>query len=84
MLKTSEGYDGLDIFARSFRKVLIDHKMQALVLALPLCALEQVPEVPRTSVCTSVKRIHLFVSLETWSEFGWKFVILEAGYKRRG
>lgn len=58
------------------------HKMQPLVLALPLCTLEQVPEIPHTSV--SMSKMDKFVTPETWGEFGWKFVTSDVGYKEKG
>lgn len=56
--------------------------MQPLALALPLCALEQVPEIPQTSV--SVCKMGKCVSPETWGEFGWKSVTFEVGYQETG
>lgn len=55
--------------------------MQPLVLALPLCGLEQVPEVPWASA--AIHKMDACLSGVTWSEFGWKFVTSGVGYKGR-
>lgn len=59
---------------------ILESKIQPLVPALLLCALEQVPEVPWASVSMSGNWMRLLVSLETWSDLGWKLVTLEVEY----